>query len=712
MEYILCVDNSGSTSGCTPYWDKVQSLYETYKPKRMIYWNSEACDVKEFHRLSTGCTQPQKFLPLLQTEQTAYNLIVTTDGEICDYDIDACRELPQLSFVNSISIYYIGHESSMNIGLNVIFAQLQCDTSYNINGTDYRIFHDNAKFDTLTYEEFMSPNLIVSLTVQIENIIASFPSPEREKRIAELRSQLNKLCSKFEIDKLPKTDKLEELYKANDTKKFLDHLREDQNQVQDVNSRKCTILNIFDRKHSLNISRILGASAVSQPTDIEVTTEINDDWQQFEDFITLNTFNLPCLLFKKCQTPIITDDLLLKHPFKLLSRPELIDKIMKSIEPNLIDYTTYCKLSEKIPLISPYTRDPCSGVFILETKDSKSIRNNCRTISTLFGSGYKVPGNLNLWNLIMLYLIHKYKFPSDDQIRDIILQQIKDFCKHFSAKITLSHQCQVIRKAPIEICLWFSVFASSKECPNSALNILRSPFGWELLTFYGDVFGTVDPELIQRTKKWTIWNYLLKNRDRPDLKLEVKAQYQNYSIHMDKIVLLVGECSTPFKSELNMLDADSVQTLFTNLTNVSSKFENIDNFQIKPVEIALDDNVSIESIHHVKINMKTCWPLVICPITKLHWRDCIGNYDVKSGSLIRIFNKYCHKYEKYPETYMDLALYYNRSIENRPLTTANIECLKYIMDVIFKEVMATYECKEYLGIYVNHTDEAVRLEKE
>lgn len=712
MDYILCVDNSGSTAGSIKYWDKVQSLYETFKPKWIIYWNTTACEATEFRRHSGGGTRPQCFLELLQNQKSPYNLIITTDGEILHGDMEACRRLPALSFVNSIAIHYIGNDSYMNIGLNMIFAQLQCDTTYSINAIEYQIYREDTKYDELSFDEFMSPNLLVSLTVQVEKILSSFPSPEKERRIADLRAQLNKLFSKFEFDTLSSADNLHELYKANDTKKFMNLLRADQCNVQNVNSRKCTILNVFDGKHSLNISRIMTASVVAEPMDIDVSPEIHEDWQQFEDSITLDQFNLPCLLFKESQIPIITDDDLLKHPFKLLSRPELIEKIMRLIEPNFIDYTTYRKLCENpSSLISPYTRDPCSGVFILEISDAKCIRNNCRSISTIFGSDKRVPGHLNLWNLIILYLLHQYKFECTET-RDIILKQIQKFCKTFSTRISLTQQCQIIRQATIDICLWFSIFVSSKECPNSAMNILRSPFGLELLTFYNNVIEPIDPLLMQQTKKWTIWNYLLRNRHRTDLKLEVKAQHQNYCIHKDKIVLLVEKCSEPFKSELNLLDPDSVNTLFNRLTPTSSKFDKIDNFEIIPAETVLDEDSPIDSIYHVKINLNTCWPLVICPITKMHWRECIGDYDVKSESLVRVFNKYCCKYNQYPESFMDLVLYYSRTIGNRPIITANIKCLEYVFDVIFKDLMLTFDCKEYLKIYTEHTDETVRLSKE
>lgn len=538
-----------------------------------------------------------------------------------------------------------------------------------------------------------------------------------ENKLGEMRRQICQLFSKIEHDALPTEDNFELYYRNNQTKEFVGLLARDRVETQSISQQKCTILNLFDRKIDFNISRICAATAIKEQ-DIEIPPEIDTEWSKFEDSITLDQFNLPCLLVKDSDSPLITENTLLKHPFKLLSEPDIVKGIMQLIEPNLIDYTTYQKLKFNHfgQTTSPYTRAKCAGVFLLEAGSMKCVKNNCRVMSHLFGNGKKVPGNLVLWNLTFTYLLYKHKF-HDSEYNAIILDQIIKYCKKFTVSLSFSHQCQVLRPAKIEMCLWYCIYAAPKECPNTAKNVLRSPFGLQLLEFYLDIFGRGGndeylTEVLYRAKKWFVWNYFLANRDRKDLSVEVKAQYQNYCIHKDKLILLAGKCETPFKSVFNIIDAEAAHTLFENVTNTSTKFDDIDKLKLSTTPVdCVDPDGFDDKLTHVKINVKTCWPVVICPVTKLHWKECVGQYDVKSGSLVRVFNRYCSKRQAFPEDHMDLVLFYSRLLSNVPLKKQQVNHLKYVYD-LFKDVMTAYTCKEYLSVYNEHTDEKCRLSKE
>lgn len=721
---VMAVDNSGSTSGCQQYWSRVKDTYNKFKPELVLLWNSYARIVTDLKGVrSEGGTDPVTFVQLLKEKTNSYELVVTTDGEIDNRSIDACDEIlkaDKMALINSVQIYYFGKEAHMNIGLNVIFEGTS-NFTYTIN--DQMPESPIEHFDELTLNDIQSTNFHVSLIGRIRSTQTRFTGDDksRDEALGKLKGEVSRLFSKLEAHTLCDIDSELRSCFANDKRKeFLDLLRADQLDVSNVQKEKSKALNYFNAA-SLNLADIrMAAAQTISAQNIDVPIEPATEWTQFEDPITMEQFHLPGLLIQSITdtaNTLIDNNTLLKHPLKLLSNEPLTKEIMKLVEHQPIDYATYIKINNdrdpRSTISSPYTRATCSGLFLFDVDSMVAVKNNCRVISQFFGPSKKVPGDLRIWNLVFMYLLYKHRF-ADTEYATPIYNSIKKYCKKFSINVLFTVHCQIARKLPIEIALWFCACVGPTNCPNTPLNVLRSPFGRELYQLYTDLYKPeIDENLNELVNRWYVWNYFVANRSQKNLELEVRAQYQNYIQHKGQLILLSGSCEKPFPSPCGLVKPNIALGLLGKLTVTSKKIDQLDEASLDaPLNFVPDEHVDEEhvlgTIAHVKINPKTCRPLVMCPVTGLHWKVCAGQF---SDSFLATFNRYCNKHDAYPESYLDLAAYHSRRHKFKLLTTANMKQLKYAYG-LFAEVMSTHTCQEYIRLHKSFNEEEKRLMEE
>lgn len=119
-------------------------------------------------------------------------------------------------------------------------------------------------------------------------------------------------------------------------------------------------------------------------------------------------------------------------------------------------------------------------------------------------------------------------------------------------------------------------------------------------------------------------------------------------------------------------------------------------------------------LDHIQINLVTCHPLVICRTSKKHWKECVEKYNPIRHSYIRLFRRYCEKYKKYPQSPSELIVFLNEYIfvkqDGIPaiFSTSLISNFEKVL-MIFKEVMTTYSCSDYLRLARKYHSEARRL---
>lgn len=129
------------------------------------------------------------------------------------------------------------------------------------------------------------------------------------------------------------------------------------------------------------------------------------------------------------------------------------------------------------------------------------------------------------------------------------------------------------------------------------------------------------------------------------------------------------------------------------------------------------DQTKMDLLDHIHVNLLTCHPFVICPITKKHWKECVQDYNVVKHSYLRLFRRYCEKYKNYPDNISQLIVFLNEYIFKKlngmpEIFSPTIKCDLEKVLLIFKEVQDTFSCPDYLTRAHKHESEDVRLKCE
>ena len=179
----------------------------------------------------------------------------------------------------------------------------------------------------------------------------------------------------------------------------------------------------------------------------------------------------------------------------------------------------------------------------------------------------------------------------------------------------------------------------------------------------------------------------------------------------DKIVLLSGPLQGSPPALVAGFRPALVSHLFGKLTPKSSWYDDLclkgDDgseglCEPRPVELndPSDQSEPNEFVFHIDIDLNTCRPSEICPVSKRPAKKCPPyEYDVRSESYAKVFNLYCSEKRKYPQNSSQLVLIHNRRRAKNNVSPRHIE--KY-MDHIFEihgPMMKKYSCEEYLKIY-------------
>lgn len=736
---VIAVDVSISTHWVEGYYSYVNNLL--CKATKIIIWGNGAelttdaeLSVMKLKQLNSniGCDTKIKDCLILLTElpEEKFNLIVITDGIVKDVDdcIHFMRSNHLRERINGVEICFFGNTKEMNMEINTIFDGIS-QTIY-VNGSiSARVSAKWLDCQRVDLDEFLrdinsaKASLIAKMNALSKEdkrlLIDKFRNYEKEKlreiakeKTATLREHISNMYAARDVDAFVKMVR-DETYLRSDAKKNLQKTAQECiNLLQDQNIR-----NIYSLDNIQTITTDL----------VEMQLEDEDEDEEDEN----GTSALECdILYKKCRNtcmlinapaqPLITDNLkkYAENPFYLLDNEDVVQRLVKCVENNVVDLKTFQQIEDKSK--SPFTRQRLKTVFIFHGNADidvhKLMSHNARAISILFGSDDKLPGSMALWLVIFLYVVWK-RHPawSDDILRD----EIAFYARNASTTITFNRAISPNFTTSLEIALWYAVEVSPRAFPNSRKNRLRF-FKRHLYTFYSDVFGkpTIDERVLEL---WELWECFVRHRTDPYLKAKVLAQIQHHKSIDGKIVLFEGECKTRFDCFLKKFHVDDVLNLYALLEtcrNTTSLYENISNantHHFKVMPITKDERES--QLEHVQINMKTCQPFVMCPVTGLHWHQCAKPFNRRYESFYRLFRRYCIDKKEYPKNSDDLLLfasekyfrfYYTFKIYN--------ECHIYTVldDVMqkFQQVMVTMDVAKYLKTVSDYQSEKLRLEFE
>lgn len=729
MMIIAAVDVSGSINYVPDYSKKVYEVLSSLDPPvRLIQWHSFVQKDKTYEIITKSIVQfigrngttPQCFLKRLPT-QTPIELYIFTDGQIWDNDVKECRSIIEKNDIlfSQIRLHYIGNEDDMNLKFTDVFEGIPQTIYYN-NEYIASVKPELINFDNVHYDDIMKDNSFKA-TIMTQINSSNVDKAELKNKIGLLSARI--LKEYFE-DKLSITS----FFDQQDVQGCIQYVKKHSyfDAKASFQRKISDILTLFDQDidtHSFKLYTQTPKSILKGQQDIEDDANENEKEELLECNILYEECKLPCIPLKICEDDVWPDKQTLRNPFKLLESEFLVKRIAKQIEPYVMCYDkTYQQLAN--PNKSPFSRDTLQGVYLLhnDSIDVQSmIKHNNYVLSTLFQN--KLPGKPILWHMIFLYIAAMEKFKD---IREIFLKEIKFLGKHANYFITLSPHLNPPILGSLNCCFWYIAHVCPKAFPNSKKNVLRKVdfISGVFLKFYQDVYEknyTYPPEM----PLWQLW-YTLYND-----KLSIFPMLTHYYQHEEindveskfKIILYRemkepdSEPSQPypFLSQLSLKKVLDVYKAFLQNPEYYADLK-----VVKEQNVCLydeNDEKGENLLFHVKINPVTCHPYVICQITRKHWKECIGEYDPLTQSYLRLFKRYCEKYQVYPQSSDDLLCFLNEYLYQQkgqmpevfPVTVK--QQLQEVMD-IFEEIRKLYSCKDYLICSNNYNDAEKRMKYE
>ncbi|KAF2880325.1 hypothetical protein ILUMI_25838 [Ignelater luminosus] len=592
--------------------------------------------------------------------------------------------------------------------------------------------------EELKYEDFKNEN---NITASILTLLQTYPDERKE-----LRSQICKAANRI-IGELATRSSIKEFYEKNDINACVEFVKNyDNTDKKTFQQAMSKILDIFKKQDDYSLSHLSNTNVCKKQKIKAKDLNYDDGEIGDEDFICdilLTKCSFPCLLVKLIEDPesanqdkfsIIPDKLskkIAEHPFLILNHDDIIQKIVKRVEHQMIDLYTYNVLEDKSN--SPFTRQRLKGVFIFhndETGYDLIFKNNNRTLSFIFGKDNKLPGNKVIWNVLFLYILIKHHVIWKDR-ESKLKEEILYICKNVTSLVTLTPLLNPTISENFEVCLWYIFNVAPKAFENTSSNVLRYVEGSEnFLEFYSYISGQNLENVKNKLKIWNLWKYYARNRVNKNLKLEVLSQIQNHEVINGSTVLLSGKtkCNSEQNSKCECkrfdVEPDVAIRLFNIFKNKSNPklydyvnfkiIENTDENQVEAREVA--DNANENNVKHVSICTTTCKPTVTCPVTGKHWKECSGKYDINTESYVRLFKRFCLAKKTYPTNENDLLVFYSNRInfnnDNVIICPLNIKtCLKIVLDK-YSEVIKEYPVEKYMEICDKNCSEVERLEIE
>ena len=743
---IAAIDNSGSTKTLSFYRDEVfRVLSDIQEPVRVILWS---CKVESDHELSTientnqifgdhnpqNSTWPEKFLEILPRDKP-FQLYVFTDGKIDPSSIDNCYNIITHGKIpiSYVYLYYIG-DKMKNMGMQ--FTAVFRDFPQEIYIRRNRIAQVKAKpIDSSKSIDFS--NVDIEYIMKDESfkveILKYIDNPKIDKTLLKARVNdiMNKILKKHFEDELQLS--IREFYENRDIEGCCKYVKNHSfYQEKSTFQRKMSdILKLFDtdidRYSLIHFKKILPVTLDIPDTMVEKREEPTPLQEKDLEYLTCDILydvcDVSCIPVKECSDSFWPDKKLIQNPFRLLESEECIQRIMCRIEPFVLDYKkTYQNLRN--PDISPFSRDLLKGVYILHhpSLHIKSLmRHNNYILSTFFQN--KLPGKPIIWHLVFLYVLGTRKFPEH---KEIFFRNIRILSESETYFVSLIPYLNPPIVDTLNVCFWYVACVCPVVWANNKKNVLRKAdfVSGVFLDFYRDVF---DPsyEPPKQMSLWQLWYKFCSDLSKT-LIFSVLSQYlqhdylksDNDKLISDKnfgIVLYRKKIEHPE----SLLDLETVLSVYQMYKRIKSPDFYANLSQLPSSNIRLFDKVDEgeDKLEHVRINIKTCQPYVRCSVSGRHWRDCIGKYDVMKQSYLKMFRRYCIEYKNYPKKANDLMIYLNKYIFKRndripELFDSTLSRQMNQVIEIFKEIMETYTCKEYLAICNKMNSEKSRLECE
>lgn len=726
---VAAVDISASTEYQDRLYEYKQNVFRVLNnikpPVFVIRWNHNA-EIKKYTKIGPeviefhghGGTDPMAFLKELVEFTDPINLYVFTDGEIPKEIAGKCKKFikEQQFSINFVKLYYIGEKSGMNLKFVDVFESIPleiCINQKNIGRVEPQLNVDGIDYDYIMKDDSLKATVISKLSSN------DIDPAKLKKQICDLSTRILKeyFKDRISIKNFYDSDNVDDCVAYVKQKSYFQTKADFQRKISDI-------LKLFDKEVNIYSMNVFEDAKEASPLSYQ---EPELECRYLTCDILYEKCKTGCIPIKECSDDVWFDKDIFQNPFMILESEQLVKRIVDLVEPYVMDYGAAYKRIRN-PNISPFTRDTLKGVYVLHNDTIKVhdlIKHNNFVLSTFFKN--KLPGKSVLWHMIFLYILATEKFP---KLRECLFEEIRFLGNHSEYFVSLNPSLNPPIVEKLNVCFWYIARICYKAFPNSKKNILRSSkFNIDVfLKFYKDVY---DPcyEAPEELPLWKLWKTLCLDKHSifPILahfyhseKLDVEDPPNEFHYILYRQII-PSENQLQHLSKFNFLkqlDLATVLSVYNKIieSKCPSPYDEI-NVELENADLLIDINEPEDKLDHVKINIKTCHPLVLCPVTKKHWRECIGEYDVMRESCLRLFRKYCIKYQKYPKSSAHLFMFINEYIFNRQnyipqlFSLSMKNSLDKIMN-IFKDVMETYSCTEYLNRANKYCSEEVRMQYE
>ena len=492
MNRLIAIDDSGSTGGSTFYWSNVTSIIANASDQdKFMLWDSESKITtlavvrnRALQKAGMGGTVPNLVAQKLVNDSSITHLVLITDGEVTQHDVDLCDQtLQRLNRRITTDCHVISHNP--NLSVTCPFSRLGETTVHTYQAGHQVVLSVSAedmavldRIDTInTYQELLDMFSTLENVLTVQNM-GRDDYKTRDRLLAMQARILRNLAETgSDLNEIGQLKSHLENGSAVSALSSLDHISRNYYIGIDDNSPTAKIAQLTRlcaMRNSFSIDQIRSNRAARAATVQEtVAAPLDTVTGRFECPITFESEN-PVLLVSS-GTPVLSDvdtfivDDVTNWPFHLMRYTNVYDRI-KSRLLHVVGHETGLQLTTD-GMQCPFTRQPLVG-FLCLGENSEHVKATNWVLSQIFTGG-KAMGPFDMWYALLVYYI---KHDGPEYLRensDLISAMERHLVYRLKTRrhnLNLTSLPEYVNKlAPFGVCLWSTLHSTLLNDPTSTL---------------------------------------------------------------------------------------------------------------------------------------------------------------------------------------------------------------------------------------------------
>lgn len=745
MSYTLYIDVSGSVGNFTNYWNNVDKVYNKYKNdiNKIYLWDS---DIKEStkenleqiikRKYGGGGTYPYLIAKNLKSQNIKNNVIIFTDGEVSDRDVQLTDQILDSHQIDNVECYIIS----------------QCDANLSVTCPFTRNNNSNVYWATntteLTTQVFTKPDpaLIEALdSINLETFYEKYSQLESyiiAKNMGRsgdsvLKEKLIKLKKKLAYELAMEANKnnnyglqMRQMLEANNFDSALQIAKNMNTEYfgsdigMEIEKKVGYLINLcgdLRGQYSINqirTNRMQTADNVKKETSTEVEIEINDLISKPVECPIMMDSDVPQIMVVNLGEPVLANvekhivDDIISCPLRILNYPDIIAKLKPAISQ-----WTGIQVNQHID-VNPFTKQELIGTIPLGSC-KQHVECGNYTISKLFTSG-KLLGNLNMYWAVIWYLIKQNTWEYLNDIKDQVTEHLLYRLKTSDTFASLTGLPQyVLTKIPTDVAVWYCVNSCLLNPPTDRDTCRLHLFNMDpMLEMLKELNYPVSTKTIQQINRTKVLMSMLSmcKKNNTQFRNKMTCLVQNaVKINLDKVPDVVKNCEgliewipTDGPASQEQIDKilETLPKFYSELSiNELVGLSKMVNPQLSASAITLDPNYEPEqvnaiinwSVYGLKIIEVSPAEVQICPYTfrpyyTINYNGKVTTWTEKVteviGPIDKIFSgckrfiDFIYKYKMFPNFPAYLLFCYNRystHFETPTLPYTIVQCAKDVL---------------------------------